>query len=650
MTQPEVAVIGTQDEGTLAELRSLARLLDEVGQAAVATDCRGCIQYLNPAGETLFGWREPEAIGRPLLEVMRSPLSREQAAEIIPRLEAGQAWTGEFVIHRPGCDPCPTLLSAAPVRDARGTPIGMIALAIDIAERHRALDEARRIGEALRASEERFRALIEHSADSIALVGADTRIIYSSPGSERITGYTRAELTGSVGMNVVEETDLPVVGAFLEDLARHPGESRQVDVRIRRKDGTTRALVVIGTNLLDEPAVRGIVINSRDVTEQKELEERLRQAQKMEAIGRLAGGVAHDFNNILTVITATSGLLLEMLRPGDPMREDVLEIQKAANRGAGLTHQLLAVSRRQMLRLKTVDLNAAVQDMLAMLRRVIGEDVELVTELAPEVGCVRADAGQLAQVVLNLAVNARDAMPEGGRLTITTGALDLEEGEARRRAVLPAGRWVALTVADTGIGMSAEVQSHLFEPFFTTKPSGTGTGLGLSTVYGIVEQSGGQIEVSSAPGQGSAFTIFLPRVAAEPAAAAPDVPGPDAGRETILLVEDEAQVRVLARRVLERKGYVVIEASDGGDALALCERSPVPIDLLVTDVVMPGVSGRAVAECLRRDRPGLRVLYMTGYTDDEIVRRGLKDDGVALIQKPFSPDDLTRRVRALLDH
>ncbi len=652
MGQPHVA-----DDLDRTEIRDLARQLGEERQRVAAVvdtaldcivgmDAAGRITEFNPAAERTFGYRREDVLGRDMAEVLIPPAHREAhhaglaryLATDEPRMLGRRV---ELTALRADGTEFPVELAITRL-PAEGPP-AFTAWLRDITDR-------RGTEAALRASEERFRALVEQLADAIVVIGGDSRVLYASPAVERITGFTREELTGAIGLGFTEPADLPAATRFLEELVRHPRESRRVELRVRRKNGPARTLAVTGTNLLDHPSVRGIVLNASDITERKDLEERFRQSQKMEAVGRLAGGVAHDFNNILTVITTTTGLLLEALPKGDVRRDDVLEIQKAANRAAGLTHQLLAVSRRQVLRPRTLDLNAAVRDMLAMLRRVIGEDVDLVTELEPGIGCVRADASQLAQVVLNLAVNARDAMPEGGRLTIRTGALELEEPEARRRALLQAGRWVTLDVSDAGVGMGPEVQSHLFEPFFTTKPAGTGTGLGLSTVYGIVEQSGGQIEVESAPGHGSTFTIYLPRVDAEPEGdGAERAAVPDAGRETILLVEDEAPVRALARRVLERKGYLVIEAKDGADALVLCERSPFTIDLLVTDVVMPGMNGRAVAECLRRERPDLRVLYMTGYTDDEIVRRGLKDESVALIQKPFAPDELTRRVRELLD-
>jgi signal transduction histidine kinase/ActR/RegA family two-component response regulator len=378
----------------------------------------------------------------------------------------------------------------------------------------------------------------------------------------------------------------------------------------------------------------------RDVTERRLLEEQLRQAQKMEAVGRLAGGIAHDFNNILTAILGTSDLMLRDLPAGHPARDDVHEVRKAALRAADLTRQLLAYSRRQVLAPKVLGLNAVLAGLGPMLRRLIGEDIELVTLLAPDVPAVRADPGQIEQVVLNLAVNARDAMPSGGRLTIETAAVTLETG-----------RCAQLAVIDTGTGMTPDVRAHLFEPFFTTKEVGKGTGLGLATVYGIVEQSGGTIHVDTAPQRGTAVRIYFPAVA--PAAPDPDnhtapAPATPGGGAAILLVEDEEAVRTFARRALEAAGYQVHLAASGREALDRVAALPDPPRLLVTDVVMPGMDGRALAAQLATLVPGLRILFTSGYTDDPLARQDLGDQGTAFLQKPFNTETLLERVRQVL--
>ena len=390
------------------------------------------------------------------------------------------------------------------------------------------------------------------------------------------------------------------------------------------------------------------------MTERRALEQQLRQSQKMEAVGRLAGGIAHDFNNLLMVISGYSEFLLDRLGPDPALRGPAQEIASAAGRATSLTRQLLAFSRKQMLAPKILDLNGVVTENLKMLTRVIGEDIDLVMVPATGLGAVRADAGQIEQVIMNLAVNARDAMPSGGKLTIETSNVSLDEEYARFHAPLRPGNYVMLAISDTGAGMDSETQSHIFEPFFTTKGP-KGTGLGLSTVYGIVKQSGGYIWVYSEAGKGTTFKIYLPRVAeaaespaqvvapAESAAAEP-------GTETILLVEDEANLRYLARQFLEKQGYRVIEAADGAVAMQIAVAHEGVIHLLLTDVIMPGMNGRELAQRISEIRPNVKVLYMSGYTENVIGRNGTLDAGVRLLQKPFTLRDLKSKVREVLDH
>ena len=505
---------------------------------------------------------------------------------------------------------------------------------------------------ALRANEQRFRALVEHSWDAIALFGPDGAILYGSPATTRILGYELPEFVGRNALDLIHPEDRDaVVGRLTESMA-NPGGRVDTAARVRHKDGSWRYLEGVLTNLLDDPSVAAIVNNYRDATERRSLEQQVIQAQKMEAVGRLAGGVAHDFNNILTAIGGYTDLLLADLPLDDPRREDVDEIHRAADRAAGLTQQLLAFSRRQVLQPRVIDLNALVANVEKLLRRLIGEDVLLATSLGTDVGRVRADPGQLEQVIVNLAVNARDAMPAGGRLTIETRNVDLDAAyAAEHRSVVP-GPYVVLAVSDTGTGMSSDVQSHMFEPFFTTKEVGKGTGLGLATVYGIVKQSGGSIWVYSELGHGTTIKVYLPRVdePAEPLAVSVPMDAASLrGTETILLVEDEPAVRGVARQVLARQGYVVLEAPDGQTALAMIDGGAPSVDLVLTDVVMPGMSGRALADQLATRCPGVRVLYMSGYTDDAIVRHGMLERGLAYLQKPFRPDALVRKVREVLN-
>jgi len=420
-----------------------------------------------------------------------------------------------------------------------------------------------------------------------------------------------------------------------------------------RKDGTTTVVRVSGRTVSNGGKEKTFELFAEDVTERRALEQQLRQSQKMEAVGRLAGGIAHDFNNLLMVISGYSEFLLDRLGPEPALRAPAQEIASAALRATSLTRQLLAFSRKQMMAPKILDLNAVVTENLKMLTRVIGEDIDLVMVPATGLGAVRADAGQIEQVIMNLAVNARDAMPAGGKLTIETFNVSLDDEYARFHAPLRPGNYVMLAISDTGAGMDSETQSHIFEPFFTTKGP-KGTGLGLSTVYGIVKQSGGYIWVYSEPGKGTTFKVYLPRVAE--AAQSPvqvAVPAesvaPEPGTETILLVEDEANLRYLARQFLEKQGYRVIEAADGAVAMQVAVAHEGVIHLLLTDVSMPGMNGRELAQRISEIRPNVKVLYMSGYTENVIGRNGTLDAGVRLLQKPFTLRDLKSKVREVLD-
>jgi nitrogen-specific signal transduction histidine kinase/CheY-like chemotaxis protein len=390
---------------------------------------------------------------------------------------------------------------------------------------------------------------------------------------------------------------------------------------------------------------------AREVTDRKRLEEQLRQAQKMEAVGQLAGGVAHDFNNLLGVITGYGELLARDLGPDHPARRRVEQIRKAADRAVGLTRQLLAFSRKQVLEPKVLDLSAVVADLESMLRRLIGENVHIVTVFGQGLGRVKADPGQIEQVIVNLAVNARDAMPGGGKLIIETADVEIDESYVRNHRYVEPGPFVMLAVSDTGQGMDPDILSRVFEPFFTTKEEGRGTGLGLSTVYGIVKQSGGHITVYSEPGRGTTFKVYLPRVgekAAEIVATAPPAP-PPSGSETVLLVEDADGLRVMIRELLEGGGYTVLEASNPGDALKRAEEHRGPLHVVLTDVIMPGMSGPDLAARLEAMRPGLRLVYMSGYTDEAIGHHGMLDGGTHFLQKPFTSDALLHKIRQVLD-
>jgi two-component system, cell cycle sensor histidine kinase and response regulator CckA len=521
------------------------------------------------------------------------------------------------------------------------------ALALRQQERQRQQAEA-----ALRSSEERFRALVENSSDTLLLLDAEGRVTYVTPSSQRHLGWKSEDLIGHSVFDFMHPDDHDVVGTKFAEALQRPGEPIMQQVRFKHSDGNWRVMDGIGVNRLHEPSVGAIVINARDITDRRKLEEQLWHAQKMEAVGQLAGGVAHDFNNLLTAILGYANLMLDELPPQDPLRNDLEEIRSAGDRAASLTRQLLAFSRRQMLQPQVVDINTLVTGMQKLLRRLVTEHVEVVAALAPNLMPVRVDPSSIEQVLVNLAVNARDAMPQGGRLTIETANVDLDAAFAKIHVPLEPGRYVMIAVGDTGQGMDEATRTRIFEPFFTTKEQGKGIGLGLATVYGIVKQNGGYIWVYSEVGHGSVFKVYL--LPADVASATHGATRDDAagrkslGWETVLLVEDEDAVRVLAREVLRRNGYVVLEARHGIDALRIAERHPDDIHLMITDLVMPHMAGSELAKRLSAARPGMKVLYMSGYTDHEVMHRDLTP-GAAFVQKPFTPEVLARQVRHVLD-
>lgn len=514
---------------------------------------------------------------------------------------------------------------------------GQIALAI----------ERKRAEEKVRESEARLRVLIEQLPAVVWTVDQDMRFT-SALGA----GLSRLNLRPNqiVGMSLLDyfetadQTFLPVAAH------RRAMTGEPVTFHVEWKGGSYACHAEPLRDADGKP--NGAICMALDVTDRKQLEEQLRQAQKMEAVGRLAGGIAHDFNNLLMVIQGYADLLTERLPAGDPLRRNAEQIQMASQRATSLTRQLLAFSRKQMLAPKILNIQTVVADMEKILRRLIGEDIHLETSSAPDLWLVKADRSQIEQVIMNLAVNARDAMPEGGRLTIETANVELDSSYAHPPAVLSPGKYVMLAVTDNGCGMDQQTQAHIFEPFFTTKEKGKGTGLGLATVYGIVKQSGGYVWVYSEPGRGTSFKIYLPRVEEAKSAASRDRKPDDGaalkGSETILLVEDEKGVRELAREYLQICGYSVLEAENGHTALELTALHAGPIQLLMTDVVMPGISGRELAERVTQIRPGIKVLYMSGYTDQAVVHHGILETDAVLLQKPFTLTTLAAKLRELL--
>jgi PAS domain S-box-containing protein len=541
------------------------------------------------------------------------------------------------------------LFNSAPASD---TVLGLVGLVLmfDIytAYQHFQIQLVRK---QLIEREELFRLISENAADMIAVVDVEGRRLYNSPSYEKILGYTPQDLEGTLSFEQIHADDRERVLKAAQE-AREKGVGQSVEYRMRHKNGSWRSLESKASTILnDRGEVERLVIVNRDVTERKQLEEQFRQAQKMEAVGRLSGGVAHDFNNLLGVIIGYGEVLQERQTGDDLVRSSVEEILKAGHRAASLTRQLLAFSRQQVLDPKVLDLNVVVHDMEKMLQRLIGEDVELMTELDPGLARIKADQSQIEQAVLNLAVNARDAMPSGGKLTLSTSNFYMDENFVRRYPYpVKVGDYVLFTVSDTGIGMDAATQARIFEPFFTTKEKGKGTGLGLSMVYGIVKQSGGYIEVASEPGSGATFKIYLPAVdAVVEAQARTELPGSLHGTETILLVEDESSLRGLTVHMLRSCGYTVLEASSGEQALKISQEEKRTIHLLLTDVIMPGISGPSLADRLTKERPEMGVVYTSGYTGQTVGALGVLDEGSHFLPKPFTKEALARKVRETLD-
>lgn len=625
--------------------RITANVPGVVFQLLVGLDQRIAFPYVSDAARTIFGLDVERAQSDPrvVLDLIRPSdfveLRRvvlESATSLAPWRWEGRIGSGDTTRWVEGM--------GRPERQPDGTVL-FDAIMLDITLRKRA-------EEAIQYQAQ----LLDTVEQGVIALDLDARVTWWNRHAEEMYGYTATEVMGRpLADLIVLPEEREAFAAFLAPVRN--GASRTADVRHSRKDGSVLlASFTMAPTALADGTITGIVGVAVDATERRSLEQQLRQAQKMEAVGRLAGGVAHDFNNLLTVVKLHSELLIESAPEGSSLREDLGEINKAAARGAALTRQLLAFSRQQVLEPKELALDNVVHDLERMLSRLIGEDVELVTRLAAGEALVLADPGQVEQVIVNLALNARDAMPRGGVLLISTGTEVVTESEHRTRDTegppITPGRYVTIEVRDTGVGMDAATRARIFEPFFTTKPVGEGSGLGLATVYGIVEQSGGFIEVESTPGVGSGFCIHFPRIeGTERPPRPPAVPAQPVARGagTILLVEDEPVVRTLARRILTQRGYTVLEAGNGREALEIARAKLDEIDVVVTDAVMPEMGGPELMRHLHQLRPGLRTLYMSGYTDDDILRRGDLQPGAAFLQKPFSTEQLTRALSEVLE-
>jgi PAS domain S-box-containing protein len=629
------------DEALRASERRLRTLFETVNLIVLGLDGEGKVDYVNPYFLTLAGYTRDEVVGRDWFEFipktqresMRGVFRELLERELHPHYE-------NPIVTKAGVERMIAWHNTA-LRDEQGRPTGTLSIGADITDRKR--------------SEEIIRHLtlaVEQSPAGVVITDTAGTIQYVNRKFTELTGFSAAEALGKnprifKSGNTSTEVYRELWGKITA------GEEWRGVMQNRRKDGSLwwNAATVSPMRDVDGNVTHFLAIQ-QDVTQQRQLEDQLRQAQKMEAVGRLAGGVAHDFNNLLTVISSYSELLLDDLPAADQARRDDLgQIKKAAADASALTRQLLAFSRQQVLEAKVLDLNAIVSGAGKMLQRVIGEDITLALVLAPKLGWVKADPGQVEQVIMNLAVNARDAMPDGGKLTIETTNTELDAGYIGEHGPVAPGSYVRLVVSDTGVGMDDETRRRIFEPFFTTKEQGKGTGLGLATVYGIVKQSGGFVWVYSEPGKGAAFKIYLPQVVQSEGVerGAETLPPPAKGTETVLLAEDAASVRAVTRQILERQGYTVLEAPSGRAAVDIAAKRRGGIHLLLTDVVMPEMSGRQLADQLAELRPEIKVLFISGYTDDSVVRHGVLEAGVAYLQKPFTPDSLARKVREVLD-
>ena len=637
-----------QVEAELRRERDRAqRYLDTADVMLVGLDVNHRVTSANRKACEVLEWTEEELVGRDYIETYIPERLRQAARDSFGSLLAGDRSVRErAVVSKSGRERViewrTTLL-----RDERGRVAGTFSSGTDVTERNEALV-------ALRAGEERMRFALQAAGIGIWDVDYATATVRWSEILEHQYGLQPGTFAGTFEafINLVHPDDR---AAVIETITNgvQTGDDFTLESRALWPDGTVHRLTGAGRVLLDEnrQPLRGIGI-STDITERYSLEQQYHQAQKMEAIGRLAGGVAHDFNNLLTVILGFCDLARADLEPNDPHHADLEEIQKAGQRAAALTRQLLAFSRKEIIEPTVLDLNTVTADVRSMLERLIGEDVSISIHPSAEPALVHADPGQMQQIIMNLAVNARDAMPGGGAMMIEVANADLDEAYAKMHLGMQAGRYAVLTVTDTGMGMTPDVQAHLFEPFFTTKQAGKGTGLGLATVHGIVTRSGGNVTVYSEIGRGTSFKVYFPRAGASEAVneTVPPLPRPRRNTgETVLVVEDAEGLRDLSKRLLERLGYTVLVAASASEAEQLFEQNP-SIDVVLTDVVMPGESGPDLAKRLVEQRPSLKVIYMSGYTEDAITHHGVLNPGIAFVHKPFTADALERKIREVLDH
>jgi two-component system, cell cycle sensor histidine kinase and response regulator CckA len=621
-------------------------LVGSLAEAVVIVDSEGLIEAWNPAATRLFGYSAEEASGRPLTILFPAGTEAEEM-KLLERVAAGERFElYSCARKRKDGSLVDVGIAMSALRDSEGRVDGSLHIARDFTE-------LKRIDAVLLESEERFRGAFDFAATGMALVGADGHWLRVNQALAAIVGRSEDELLATTYQAIAHPEDVMADEAIFSNMIEGTLGPSQAERRYIHKDGRVvwvlRSVALVRDSV-DDPHY--FIVQVQDVSARKEAEDQLRQSHKMQAIGQLAAGVAHDFNNLLTVIAGYADCLGEEIAPSDPKQELVTGIGDAVARAAMLTQQLLLFSRKAVVKPEVVAPNALVESTLKMLDRLIGEDIILTPILGEDVPSIRADPRQVEQTILNLAINARDAMPSGGRLTIETSRAFVGDEECRDHPERAPGQFLKLSVRDTGVGMSEHVRAHLFEPFFTTKDPGKGTGLGLAVVYGIVAGGSGFVAVDSRLGAGTTFDLFFPAIleGGERSSDRAEVrasPVP-LGREVVLVVEDEDAVRRVACTALRRYGFVVLEAANGPDAVQVFERHPGRIDVLLTDVVMPGMNGRELAEILHSRDGGLKVLFMSGYNDDAVIRHGIHQSTAELIQKPFTPRLLVDKLRDVL--
>ena len=629
------------------ELQLFSKTIQQTADIIFITDRDGVIEFVNHAFEKITGYIKEEALGQNPRILKSGLIDSKEFEKLWNTILSGKVFRNIPINKKKNGELFHYDQTITPMKDKQGNITHFISTGRDITEH-------KRVEEALRKSERRLCAITDTAKDAIIMIDNEGKITYWNPASEEIFGYSAQEVMGEAMHPLI------VSDKYIEDykkgleLFKETGKGNVVDKTLElqayKKDRSeiTVEVSLAAIKIEGQWNAVGIV---RDITEHKKLEAQYHHAQKMEAIGRLAGGVAHDFNNLLTVIGGNTSLAMMTLNENDPLMHDLEQVQKAANRASNLTRQLLAFSRKQKLQPEILNLNILIADIEKMLCRVIGEDIELESILAEDLWNAKVDSGQFEQIIMNLCVNARDAMPDGGQLIIETENTELNEEYTSIHPEVAPGAYVMLVVSDSGSGMTEEVKSQIFDPFFTTKAVGEGTGLGLSTVFGIVKQSGGFIYVYSEPGEGTTFKIYLPRSEEEAVTVRKKLLTEEElrGKETVLVVEDEEGVRNIAVRSLRKYGYKVLEAENGGAGYLKCKSSEKPVDLIITDVVMPEMSGAEFIKSVKEFWPEVKVLYMSGYTHDVIAKKGIIDSKVAFLHKPFEPLNILQKVREVLN-